>query len=94
MAVVQANDELLEDPTRLLLRQAPVRSVAQSVVEEVPPLSVLHCNGQMRGRQKHLVRNNASLSTDPWCYLERLPGVGSIVCQLVILKPSAGPELC
>ena len=66
MAVVQANNELLEDPARLLLRQAPVRSVTQSVVEEVPPLSVLHCNGQMRGRQKHLLHHNASLDTDLW----------------------------
>ena len=66
MAVVQANDELLEDPARLLLRQAPMRSVAQSVVEEVSSLSVLHCNGQMRRRQKHLVHSYASLDLDHW----------------------------
>ena len=64
MAVVQANDELLEDPAGLLLCQAPMRSVAKSVVEEVPSLSIFHRNGQMRGGQKHLVHHDMSLETD------------------------------
>lgn len=54
MAVVQADDELLEDPPCLLLRQAAMRPVPQGVVEQVPPLSVLHSDRQMRRSQEHL----------------------------------------
>lgn len=54
MGVVEANDELLEDPARLLLGQAPMRPVAERVVEQVPSLRILHRYCQVRGRQEHL----------------------------------------
>lgn len=54
MAVVQANDELLEDPARLLLHQAPMRPMPHGVVEQVTPPCVLHDNGQMPPSQEHL----------------------------------------
>lgn len=54
MAIVQADDELLEDPAALLLGQAAMRSVAERVVEQVPSLRILHRYRQVRGRQEHL----------------------------------------
>ena len=54
MGVVEANDELLEDPARLLLSKAPMRPVAESIIEQVPSLRILHRYRQVRGRQEHL----------------------------------------
>ena len=65
MAVVQANDELLEDPARLLLRQAPVRPVPQRVVEQVAALRILHRYGQVRLRQEHLPRTRQCTPARP-----------------------------
>ena len=54
VAVVQANDQLLEYPLGFGLRQAAVRAMLQQVVEEVPALGILHRNGQVLGREEHL----------------------------------------
>lgn len=54
MAVVQTNDELLEDPPGLLLYQPAVGTVAHGVVEQVPPSGILHDDGQVGLCQKHL----------------------------------------
>lgn len=62
MGVVEPDDELLEDPSRLLLRQPPVRPVAQRVVEQVAPLRILHRYCQVRGGQEHLRPHAATAS--------------------------------
>lgn len=54
MGVVKADDELLEDPARLLLGQAPMGPVPERVIEQVASLCVLHRYRQVRGRQEHL----------------------------------------
>ncbi len=54
VGVVETDDELLEDPPSLLLGQSPVGAVAKSVVEQVPPLRILHRYRQVRGCQEHL----------------------------------------
>ena len=53
MAVVESNDELLEDPARLLLRQSVPR-LPHEEFEEVAPLCTLHHNCQVRMSQEHL----------------------------------------
>ena len=63
MAVVKPDHELLEDPARLLLREAAVGLVGQGVGEEVAAPGVLHGNGQVAGRQEHLLQ----------CHNERVP---------------------
>ena len=54
MAVVKADNELLEYPLGLGFSQAAVRAMLQQVVEEVPALCIFHCNGQVLRCKEHL----------------------------------------
>lgn len=55
MAIVETDHQLLEDPTGLLLGKAPIGLMGQGVGEEVTAPGVLHGDGQVAGRQEHLL---------------------------------------
>lgn len=78
--VVEPDDELLEDPSRLLLRQSPMWPVAQRVVEQVPPLRILHRYRQVRGGQEHLRAHAATASAHVLTHagLACAPGAGGM----------------
>lgn len=78
VGVVEPDDELLEDPSRLLLRQPPVGPVAQRVVEQVAPLRILHRYRQVRGGQEHLRAHAATASAHVLTHagLTCAPGAG------------------
>ena len=53
MAVVQPNDQLLEDPPAKHLWQAVV-GLLQEVIPHGPPVGALHHNGEVVRGQEHL----------------------------------------
>ena len=88
VAVVEADDELLEDPARLLLRQAPMRPVPERVVEQVAALRVLHRDRQVARRQEDL-RRVCGLQAQPHkLHRTRTPCILHIIsCRAAALQP-------